>query len=79
MNTTIEGVTEILANHCELPAQGVDTDTPLASLDLDSLTMLEVGFALERRFGGQVDDAALAEAETVGDLVRVAESCPSPG
>ncbi|MEU3183395.1 acyl carrier protein [Streptomyces sp. NPDC006923] len=78
MSTNIERVQKVLAQLCELPPQGIGAETSLASLDLDSLTMMEIGFGLEREFRATVDDEALADVETVGDLVRMVESCPSP-
>ncbi|MFX4292282.1 acyl carrier protein [Streptomyces bohaiensis] len=79
MSTNLERVRKVLAGHCELPPQGIDAQTSLVALDLDSLTMMEIGFGLEREFRTSVDDDALSEVATVGDLVRIVESCPSPG
>jgi acyl carrier protein len=74
MNTITDRVLKVLAERCELPS-GVSAETTLESLDLDSLTLLEVGFGLQLEFQAKVD--VVADAETVGDLVRGVESCLS--
>jgi acyl carrier protein len=69
MNALTDRVLRLLAHRCEVPGEGVNEETELSSLDLDSLTLLEFSFDLEKEFGG-VDDGAVARARTVGDLVR---------
>ncbi|WP_329172422.1 MULTISPECIES: phosphopantetheine-binding protein [unclassified Streptomyces] len=76
MSTIEERVLKVLAERCEVPPDA-SAETALASLDLDSLTLLEVGFGLQSEFQARVDDAVVADAETVGDLVRAVESCVS--
>lgn len=74
MNTITERVMKVLAERCDMPAERLTAETPLASLDLDSLTLLEVGLRLEQEFQVSVDEEAVAAAESVGDLVRAVES-----
>lgn len=76
MNTIVDRVLKVLGERCEVPADA-SAETALASLELDSLTLLEVGFGLQREFQTSVDDDQVADAETVGDLVRAVESCLS--
>jgi acyl carrier protein len=52
----------------------VTAETALATLDLDSLTVLEVALHVEQEFGTTLEPDDLLQAETIGDLARVAES-----
>jgi acyl carrier protein len=46
----------------------VASDTSIADLGLDSLRLLEIVFELEKHFCVEVDEAALVEVASVGDL-----------
>jgi len=56
---------------------GIDADieltgqTLLADLALDSLRLVEIIFELERQFGTEADEGLMAEARTLGDVVRL--------
>jgi acyl carrier protein len=74
MTTMTERIAELLAERCELPPERVTAETALATLDLDSLTVLEVALHVEQEFGTTLEPDDLLQAETIGDLARVAES-----
>jgi acyl carrier protein len=52
-------------------AIALDPDTPLASLDIHSLRLIELVYELEVRFAVQVDEERLARLQTVGDLQQM--------
>jgi len=52
--------------------QEVTEFTPIESLDVDSLELLDLLMEIERETGIAVPDARIAELQTVGDIVKVA-------
>ncbi|MEX0618217.1 MAG: acyl carrier protein [Pseudohongiellaceae bacterium] len=52
-----------------IPADGIQAETRLTELPLDSLSLLEVIYELENRFEVTVDESQLAALTTVNDLV----------
>jgi acyl carrier protein len=77
MYRTIVGV---LVRTTNLPVDRLDPDARLDDLGLDSLAILEVGLALQKDVDGDIDDAEVAGARTVRDLVGIARrSVPSSG
>ncbi len=71
--TVSERVIAILTKWCDVDAGTLDEHTELKTIDLDSLTLLEVGLAMQKEFAAPIDDGAIARATTVRDLVTVAE------
>lgn len=67
MTSTFEGLREIIVKDFELPAEQLTPDTPLETIDLDSLAITELIFSLEDRF-----DVTAAEPgpdfSTLGDI-----------
>lgn len=66
----------ILAKHTEIDRETINVDTPLESLGVDSLLMVEIIFDLEERFNISIPDAAFVgernrQFETVADIVRI--------
>ncbi len=60
----------------EASSEAIDWDevgesTPLESLGFDSLSILDVIYGVEQEFSIEVDAAALADLETVGELLSV--------
>ena len=47
----------------------------IADLGLDSLRLLEIVFELEKQFGVEVDEAALAEVHSIDDLAELVLAC----
>lgn len=51
--------------------EGLQADTPLATLGIHSLRLIELVYELEVRFEVQVDEEHLARLQTVGDVQRM--------
>jgi acyl carrier protein len=69
MSTTYERLAAILMKEFQLPAERLTLDTPLQTLDIDSLGTVELLWNIEDSFRIKLptDPTALA---TVGDVVR---------
>ena len=77
MSSTAQQVIAVLAARVDkLPAR-VSEGTRLAEIDLDSLTLLEVTFDLQDQFP-DLDEAAVAAAVTIGDLIAAVEPVRVP-
>ena len=50
MTTTFDGLRDIIVRDFELPAERLARDTPLEEIELDSLAVTELVFALEDEF-----------------------------
>lgn len=62
---------DFVAGHLGVPGDDLAPDALLLEdLGLDSLTVLELGMALEERYGVTLDDATLGGIHSYGDLVR---------
>lgn len=71
-----DNVHALVAAMAPRPDVELTDDTRLAAdLAYDSLRLIELSIALERRFGmSDVDDAAVANVTTVGDVVALVAS-----
>ncbi len=66
---------QLLTRYIDEPSrQSIDMDSELDALELDSLAMFEIVYELEESFAVELDELALAEVKTVGDLVERIES-----
>jgi acyl carrier protein len=65
-------VVAVLVRTAGIPAERLSPDVRLDALGLDSLATLEVGLALQKEIGAEVDDGDVAGAQTVLDLVGIA-------
>jgi len=65
---------QLLTRYTDEPSrQSIDMDSALDELELDSLAMFEIVYELEESFAVELDELALAELKTVGDLVECIE------
>lgn len=63
-------VLQLLARYApSLAGESTDPDTEITSLELDSLTLFEVVFEIEKCFAAELDETELAGISTVRDLV----------
>ncbi|MDP9152172.1 MAG: acyl carrier protein [Myxococcota bacterium] len=64
---------DVASEVVEKDFQQVLESTPIGELAIDSLGMLEIIGALERRLRIQVPDESLAGLQTIGDLLDIVE------
>lgn len=69
-SATFEALREILAKDHELAEASLTPDTALADLNIDSLSLIELIFNLEERFGVEAHDVP-AELPTLGDVAAL--------
>ena len=70
-----EQIRDIIVETLNCDADKVTMDARLAEdLDADSLAAVELSMALEDAFGVTIEDEALPQMKTVGDLVNYLES-----
>lgn len=69
-----EDVKKVILETLSCDAEAVTMDARLVEdLEADSLDAVELNMALEEALGFAVDDEALGEMKTVGDIVRYLE------
>jgi len=71
--TSYEGLCEILAKEYQLAPEALTPATPLKSLEIDSLGVIELIFAIEEKFSVTASDADADSAkdfETLGDVAN---------
>ena len=67
MTTTFDGLRNIIVRDFELPPERLTRDTPLEQIELDSLAVTELVFALEDEFHVTAGSGNLA-FKTLGDI-----------
>ena len=75
----VETLREVLAQHPGVDAEGLSDGSRLLDIGVDSLTMLEVLYDVEQRFGASLDLEAVAKFETAGDLIDHLATIASAG
>jgi acyl carrier protein len=78
MDDTYRAIVEVLVGTAGVAADAVTPQALLADLGLDSLATLEVGLALQKDLGTEIDDGDVAAARTVQDLVDVVRRAQLP-
>ena len=74
MEQIFEKIRAILADQLDVDEDRITMDSNLAEdFDADSLDVVDVIMSLEEEFGIEVPDEAMAELQTVGDVVRFVE------
>ena len=71
--TTLERLEALLARDFAVPAEALQPEATLESLEIDSLRMIEILFCIEEELGisVQAEPAELrARVKTLGDLAR---------
>ena len=72
--TTIEKVTEIIANQLSVDKKKITEKTNIAEdLGADSLDLVEILMSLEDEFGVSIPDEAIPEIKTIKDVVEFIE------
>ena len=73
MISTADTTRHLIADHLGFDAV-TDDQNLVADLALDSLDRVDLTVTLEREFDIKIDDAALEEWQTVGDVVKSMET-----
>jgi acyl carrier protein len=72
-------VVDIVAEIGRIPRDRLTEDVVLGDVGLDSLALLEIALAIRKDLGVAVEDGAVADAVTVGDLIALAaNAAPVP-
>ncbi len=70
-NDILTAVAEVLAEVTNVSVADVAPDKTLAEdLDVDSLSLAELGVALQDKFGIELSDEQVIELKTVGDVIE---------
>jgi acyl carrier protein len=75
--STIDTLREILHANFDIAPERLEPDTPLADLQIDSLAVIEVLFAVEEKFGVTVPSAPASSQQslrTFGDIVAYVDA-----
>lgn len=70
---------QAIADFTKRPAPPLQDSDTLASMNLDSLALLEIIGLLEDRHGVQVDEDDLVDLKNVADLLRVLNNAAKRG
>lgn len=73
MLSTADTTRHLIADHLGFDAV-TDDQNLVADLALDSLDRVDLTVTLEKEFDIKIDDAALEEWQTVGDVVKTVEA-----
>lgn len=68
--TTLETLQDILVRDYNLQREQLTPDAKLASLNMDSLSLLELMFKIEDRYSVKITGDTPTDLVTVGDVVR---------
>ncbi|NGO66856.1 acyl carrier protein [Streptomyces boncukensis] len=68
-----EKLKEILAGKLMVPPDLITMEATPEDIELDSLAVVELSLVLDKELGIELSDDVLAEASTVGDIVRLME------
>lgn len=69
--STYDSVVSVLVEVARVPQERLEPQTRLDDLGLDSLARLEIGLALQNECDVELDDADVARAQTVMQLVEL--------
>ena len=66
---TLDSIKKILAEQLGVDETSITEETSIEELGADSLDLVEIVMAIEEEFGIQVDDSAVEDLKTVGDII----------
>jgi acyl carrier protein len=72
--TTYDRLVAIVTKLHDTPGDRISPDVTFAQLDVDSLTMVEIGMHIERELGIHVDDNELEEDLTLAATTRLIDA-----
>ncbi len=71
MNAIEERIAAVLVNQLKVEHGVIDSEATFASLDVDSLIIVELALLLDGEFGIAIDDGELTNDMTVRDAARL--------
>lgn len=74
MESTVDIIRDLLTDTFGVFGGDPRRDTTFESLDIDSLVLLELAVALERRFGITVPEGALFAEQTIAEAAEVVDA-----
>jgi acyl carrier protein len=77
--TTLESLAELLAEEYGIDRARLTPDTPLASLGIDSLGLVELLFLVEDRLGIEIPSDAPTELGTVAEVTAYVDGLRASG
>jgi acyl carrier protein len=79
MHSMTDSIIEILVGRLEIRAERPLTpETTFASLDIDSLVLVELAVIIEGQFGTRVPEGALTARQTIAEAAAVLDGLTSP-
>jgi acyl carrier protein len=78
MNTAYEQLVTILTKLHDAPPERISPEATFGQLDVDSMTMVEIGIHIERELGVQIGDTELQEDLTLGATAHLIEAKLAP-
>jgi acyl carrier protein len=79
--SSLQRLSRLLERDFAIPAASLTADATLESLDIDSLRLIEIAFAVEDEFGvtmPQDQNEIRERVKTLGDLAELIDGLPSP-
>ena len=75
---TLDRLRTLAARELSLDGAALELQTPLSSLHIDSLALVDFIFKVEEEFGIRVSDERVSNMRTIGDLERsISELLPA--
>lgn len=74
MAISADQILDIIADEVPIDRATLVPDATLEALNIASLDMISVMFALEDKFGVIIEQADVAEAKTLGDFITVVQT-----
>ncbi|MEU2790993.1 acyl carrier protein [Streptomyces sp. NPDC007100] len=74
MNATEERMAAVLSTRFKVERGAIRSESVFGALRFDSLTLIELGLALEDEFGVLIEDGELTVSMTVRDAARLVEA-----
>ena len=71
MDNIADVITEMMIEKLEIPAQNISLTAEYESMELDSLSLVQLAVLLEKRYGVSVEDWEIAAEKTIENTVRL--------
>jgi acyl carrier protein len=71
MDDIADVIIEMMIEKLEIPAQNISLTAEYESMELDSLSLVQLAVLLEKRYGVSVEDWEIAAEKTIENTVRL--------